>query len=159
MQHAELHAESWGLKMCKMNWSKWLKIIDGKMSAAATAQRCLRATQGGTHSALMNYGRTGTGKTYTTRCFLKRILQEILTGNASALPTAASPTADLRQDNLPTTPACFQVCNALLVAMQLRSGAWIQAPERLPCTLVPTASSCQSHYCLANRCQQHVSAH
>ena len=88
-----------------------LALIDGNIAAAAaTAEKCLRATLSGSHSALLSYGKSGTGKTYATQLFIERLLQEML---------PASPTA--KDDLNSSAPlAGTQVCDDLTIPVQLR---------------------------------------
>ena len=78
----------------------------------ATAQECMDATRQGKDSALLNYGRSGSGKTYTTCRFVKRILQNILPGSSTAdsQPDVACPHPDTLASSAAVNDPSGQVC-------------------------------------------------
>ncbi len=61
------------------------------MAAAATVPDCLQAVLAGRDSSLLSYGKSGSGKTYTTLSFLRRILQELLVVGTDVCPIPLGP--------------------------------------------------------------------
>ncbi|KAK9837973.1 hypothetical protein WJX74_008845 [Apatococcus lobatus] len=64
---------------------------DQKELFAATGRPCIAAVKEGRPCAVLNYGQSGSGKSYTTNCFLQLAFQELFKGKsqASTAPPAA----------------------------------------------------------------------